>query len=347
MNSEPTTRPARFPTQTSAVGRRPRIGFLGVGWIGRHRMEALVKAGAIEAIAVSDPSEEMVRRCEPIVPGIAVARDLDGLLRMPCDGIVIATPSALHAQQAWTALGAGKAVFCQKPLGRNAAEVRRVVSAARENNALLGVDLSYRFLAGARVIKNLVHNGAIGDIFAVNAVFHNAYGPDKAWFYDRALSGGGCVIDLGIHLVDLVLWVLGFPRVTNVCSKLFSGGMPLEGNSRKVEEYAFAHAQLGGGTHLSLDCSWRLHAGRNAEIRVSFFGSGGGLSIHNVDGSFYDFVTERFHGTAREILHAPPDEWGGRAAVAWAHRLSEAKTFDEENERLIDVAEALDAIYRS
>jgi predicted dehydrogenase len=283
--------------------------------------------------------------CELIAPGIAVVRDLDELLRMPCDGIVIATPSALHAQQALAALDAGKAVFCQKPLGRNAAEVRRVVAAARENNVLLGVDLSYRFLAGAQAIKTLVQNGAIGDIFAVNAVFHNAYGPDKPWFYDRALSGGGCVIDLGIHLIDLVLWLLDFPRVTNVCSKLFSGGMPLERDAPNVEEYAFAHADLGGRTHLSLDCSWRLSAGRNAEIRVSFYGSGGGLSIQNVDGSFYDFVAERFRGTAREILHASPDEWGGRAAVAWAHRLSEANTFDGENERLIDVAETLDAIY--
>jgi predicted dehydrogenase len=345
MSNDAPVQAAKSPALNTGPAKRPRVGFLGVGWIGRHRMEALVKSGSIDAVAVADPSEEMARKAELIVPGIAVVRDLDALLEMPCDGIVIATPSALHAEQARAALVAGKAVFCQKPLGRNASEVREVIAVAREKKSLLGIDLSYRFLTGARMIKTLVEKRAVGDIYAVNAVFHNAYGPDKPWFYDRALSGGGCVIDLGIHLVDLVLWILGFPRVTNICSKLFAAGMPLEKNSRKVEEYAFAHADLGAGTHVSLDCSWRLPAGRNAVIGVSLFGSDGGLSIRNTHGSFYDFITERFHSTSREVLHSSPEDWGSRAAVAWARRLSEGNAFDGECERLIDVAEVLDAIY--
>lgn len=97
------------------------------------------------------------------------------------------------------ALAAGLAVFCQKPLGRTAAQTRRVMAAARTMNRLLGVDLSYRFVRGMQTIQA----GEIGEVYAVQLVFHNADGPDKAWFYDPVQSGGGCVIDLGLHLVDL------------------------------------------------------------------------------------------------------------------------------------------------
>ncbi len=112
------------------------------------------------------------------------------------------------------------AVFCQKPLGRDGIEVRAVLAAARAADRLLGVDLSYRFTAGMVAIRDLVQRGELGAIFAVDLVFHNAYGPDKPWFYDRAELGGGCVIDLGVHLVDLALWVLGGDRARAISASL-------------------------------------------------------------------------------------------------------------------------------
>ena len=100
--------------------RRPRVGFLGVGWIGRHRMAAMLDAGQIEAVAVAEPDPDMAREALVLAPDATVCADLDDLLAQDLDGVVIATPSALHADQAHRALDAGVAVFCQKPLGRNA-----------------------------------------------------------------------------------------------------------------------------------------------------------------------------------------------------------------------------------
>jgi predicted dehydrogenase len=237
------------------------------------------------------------------------------------------------------------AVFCQKPLGRSAVEVAAVVGAARASNRLLGVDLSYRFLAASQAIRAALAAGEIGEVYAVSAVFHNAYGPDKSWFYDPVQSGGGCVIDLGIHLIDLVIWTLGIGRLDNICAKLFAKGVPLAGRTDVVEDYAFAHADLPGGGHLSLDCSWNLPAGCDAVIGVSFYGSRGGLSLRNVNGSFYDFIAERLEGTSRRILAEPPDDWGGRAAVSWAQRLAAGEGFDPRGEELIAVAEVLDTMY--
>jgi predicted dehydrogenase len=329
----------------AAAVTRPRLGFLGVGWIGRHRMEAILSEGIAICAAIADASPETCAEARKLAPATEVVDSLDALLAAGVDGVVIATPSALHAEQSIAALERGVAVFCQKPLGRTAAETKAVVDAARAADRLLAVDLSYRFTAGMKAIREVVARGELGRIYAVDLVFHNAYGPDKAWFYDPALSGGGCVMDLGVHLVDLALWTLGFPKVAEVRADLFAGGEPLAGRPDKVEDYAAATLTLATGAVVQLACSWRLQAGRDAEISAAFYGTEGGAALRNVGGSFYDFTAERYRGTASEALASPPDAWGGRAAAEWARRLAAGERFDSAADRLIDVAQALDRIY--
>nr|CAD6615911.1 gfo/Idh/MocA family oxidoreductase [Rhizobium sp. TCK] len=328
------------------AGSRPaRLGFLGVGWIGRHRMEAILSSGAGEAVVITDASPEMVDEARRIAPAAKVADGVDELLRHELDGIVIATPSAQHAAQSIQALEAGHAVFCQKPLGRNAREVEAVVDAARKTDRLLGVDLSYRHTQGMENIRTLLQNGELGSVYAVDLVFHNAYGPDKPWFYDKQLSGGGCVMDLGIHLADLALWALDFPQVEKVSSQLFHQGRRISGQAAEVEDFATATIELSTGTVLRLTCSWRLQAGTDAIIGASFFGTGGGAEMRNVSGSFYDFVAERYQGTSRAPLSEPPEAWGGRAAVDWARRLQSGSRFDPACSEYTAAAAVIDQIY--
>jgi predicted dehydrogenase len=329
----------------TAASRRPRVGFLGLGWIGLHRMKALADAGLIDIAALADTAPDMLAKAAPLAPKAKHAVTLDALLGEELDGIVIATPTALHAEQSIRAIERGAAVFCQKPLGRTAAEVRTVVDAARATDRLLAVDLSYRFTEGMRRIRKLVRSGALGRIYAADLVFHNAYGPDKPWFYEAGLSGGGCVMDLGVHLVDLALWVLDFPAVAEVAAQLFAGGEPLDGHTDRVEDYAIATLRLDFGAAVRIACSWRLHAGRDALISAAFHGTDGGAEINNVSGSFYDFVAEHHRGTTRHTLCAPPDGWFGRAAIDWATRLAAGERFSPTAERLVDVARVLDRIY--
>ena len=325
------------------IAKKPRLGFLGVGWIGRHRMEAMAQAGCAEIAAIADPARERREAALAIAPGALACEHLGQLLELPLDGIVIATPSALHAEQCCAALERGRAVFCQKPLARTAAETSRVVELARARDCLLGVDLSYRHTAAMRHVRERVRSGELGRIFAVDLVFHNAYGPDAPWFYDKAASGGGCVIDLGIHLVDLALWLLDFPRVEDVRSQLFAGGEPAQ--DHQVEDYAAVQLRLAGGTVVRLACSWRISAGRDCVIEAQLFGTAGGVAMKNVGGSFYDFVAERYQGTRSERLADPPDGWGGRAAIAWAEELGRGGTFDPDATRLVQLAHVLDTIY--
>src|SRR5690625_2634179 len=173
------------------IKNKPRLGFLGVGWIGRHRMECIHQSGVAEVAALADVSAEYAHAAAAAVGNVPWFQSLTDLLAEDLDGLVIATPSALHAQQSITALESGLAVFCQKPLGRDAQETAAVVAAAKQHDRLLGDDLSYRHVEGMRCIHVLIQACAFGRAFAMNVVFHNSYGTDKAWFYNRQLAGGG------------------------------------------------------------------------------------------------------------------------------------------------------------
>jgi predicted dehydrogenase len=304
----------------------PRLGFLGAGWIGRRRMDALLDARAAEVAGIADPGL-----------GDCLA-SLDELLELELDGVVIATPSALHAQQAITCLEQGLAVFCQKPLGRTASETAAVIDAARAADRLLGVDLTYRYSDALTRCRELVAGGEIGEVYAVEACFHNAYGPDKAWFYDPRLSGGGCVIDLGVHIVDLVRWVLAFPPAAAVDARTLHHG------DRPVEDYAVATLDLATGVVVTLACSWNLPLGKPADFRLTFYGTTGAVAVRNAGDSYTACSCELWRGTTRERLVDPYEGWEGGAVCAWAAQVAAGGRYDAEIEELVETARILDEI---
>jgi predicted dehydrogenase len=320
---------------------KPRLGFAGVGWIGRNRMQAIAATNEAEIAAIADPRLEAARAAAAEVGGARVFATFEELLAQELDGIVIATPNALHARQSIAALNRGRSVFCQKPLGRFERETREVVDAARAADRLLGADLSYRHTAAVQALREEIAAGAVGELYAADLVFHNAYGPDKAWFRDVRQSGGGCLLDLGTHLVDLALWFFDAP-VAAVDGRLFAGGKPFTGG---VEDYATVQIDFDGGPSARVACSWNLPAGSDADIRATFYGTRGAVTMQNEHGSFYDFTAARCEGTRRIPLVAPPDDWGGRAAVAWMRQLAADGRYDPSIERLRDVAAVLDAVY--
>jgi predicted dehydrogenase len=325
--------------------KKPKLAFVGVGWIGRNRMQAAADTGLADIALISDPSEDCLKEAGKIASGTKTTLSYEDVLSDDeVDGVVIATPSALHAEQSIQALDRGKAVFCQKPLGRNVEEVTAVVDAAARANKLLGIDFSYRYTKPFQAIHTVIQSGELGHIFAVDLKFHNAYGPDKPWFYDMKLSGGGCVLDLGIHLIDLMLYALDFPSVKSLSSSLLSKGVSVKGKP-EVEDYANVNIELDNDTTVQLACSWHLQAGCDALIEASFFGTKGGVALKNINGSFYDFEALRYWGTKTEILTIPPDAWGGRALVDWIEKLCVNGNYQQEAEQYIRSAEVLDKIY--
>jgi predicted dehydrogenase len=335
-------------SSSNADVRRPRVGFLGVGWIGRSRMQSLAGRGLAEVIGAADPDPAAREAVASALDDVEVVPDLESLLALEPDGIVIATPSALHAPQAIVALEHGVAVYCQKPLARDRSETVEVLEAARRADRLLGVDLCYRHTDAAAALRDVAARGELGRVYAVELVFHNAYGPDKPWFTQRRLAGGGCLIDLGIHLVDLALWLTGSASAEVVSARLRRGGDPVSPEADDVEDFAVAQLETASGATVRLACSWFLPAGRDCVFECTLYGTAAAVSMRNRDGSFYDFAAERFSGTAVQALTRPGEDWGSRGIAAWAQRLGTSPRFDAEAAAELEVlAGVLDAIYQA
>jgi predicted dehydrogenase len=325
----------------------PRLGFVGVGWIGAMRLDSVRAAGTAEIVALCDPSPEHLAAARAGSPGAVCFEDLGEMLGragdLGLDGVVISTPNSFHVPQAVAALEQGLAVFCQKPLAVDAEGARAVVKAARRAERLLGIDYTYRCTAGAQALRRLIRTGELGRVFSLDLVFHNAYGPDKAWCHDPAVAGGGALMDLGVHLVDLAMWLLGSRGVRSVHGLAFRDGLPLEG--RGIDDFATVQLELEGRAAVSLAVSWNAHLGRDCAIRAAAFGSAGGAEFRNVGGSFFDFELERTHGRTGEVVLSEGREALGRALVEWVERLTESPDFDAEVEQAVLVSEVIDAVY--
>ena len=342
----------RETRRTPAAGRNAergaretlRLGFLGLGWIGRKRLDAVAGASGVKIAALADSDGGRLSDAAAAYPDALPADDIEALLACDLDGVIIATPNAAHAAQATTCLSRGVPVFCQKPLGVTGAEAETVIEAARAADLLLGVDFSYRHVQGMNELRRRIVSGELGDILALDLVFHNAYGPDKPWVCERRLSGGGALLDLGVHLLDLALWLQSGSAPRLMSSRLFAHGKPLQ-HCDEIEDMAYAELRQTNGAVVRIACSWHAHTGCDAVIGFELLGSRGGARWRNVGGSFYDFALDIFKGRTAERIASPPDEWGPRALGAWLHRLRSDRSFDAEAEVIAQSARLIDEVY--
>ena len=324
----------------------PRLGFAGLGWIGAQRMQVLAGLDLAEVVAVCDPRQEALdKACAPLLRKPACCQSFDDLLAQPLDGVVIATPNALHELQSVAAMERGLAVFSQKPLALSQQGTERLLALARKKNLPLGIDWSYRYLAGVPELKQRIRSGELGTITAAELCFHNAYGPHAPWYYDLSRAGGGCLLDLGCHLLDLCHWLIGARDPRDLTARCFRNGERLRPPLDKPEDFVMAQIDYASGQHVHMSCSWRASAGCGAIIGCRIFGTDGGAEIRNVNGSFYDFEVALNHGAESTLLGAPPDAWPGRALIDWTNRVRSGDGWDAEVAHVATTAEVIDRIY--
>jgi len=329
-----------------------RVALFGTGWIMKFHARAVQDNPGSELVAAANWLEESLAALAAEFSIPRTTTRWEDLAEDPdVDAVIVGTPNALHAPQALAAFERGLAVFCQKPLALSAGEARQMVAAARQADRLLGVDYSYRFTLGAQEMRRAIAAGELGRVVALETVFHNAYGPDRAWFRDPALAGGGALLDLGVHLIDLALWLTEARAVEAVAGRAAAAGRPVAGapGERGVDDFAtgWLEIETGAGERATatLAVSWNAHAGEDAAIRAAVFGTEGGAELENVDGGFYDFELRRYRGRAREVACRESRDWMGRAIADWAARLAETPRFDPEAIRAVLAAEVVDAIY--
>ena len=258
-----------------------RLGVAGLGWLGEALIREVPRVPNLTVTAVQDVIADRARL-------VAFTYDVrwcgeryeDLIRRDDVDAVVICTPNGLHASQAQAALLAGKDVLVQKPLALTAADARRTADVAAHSRRLLFVDYSYRFLDTIRML----HDNA-KSVRSARAAFHNIYGPgvEKAWFFDPSKSGGGALMDLGVHLLDLGFW-LAAPSQVDIRDVEFSDERPVE---------HAAQVRLGlDDVPFSVEVSWNAQLPAT-EIFFEVEAENGPVRWENVDGSFFHFRTRR------------------------------------------------------
>ncbi|MDQ6673353.1 MAG: Gfo/Idh/MocA family oxidoreductase [Chloroflexota bacterium] len=260
------------------------LGFAGVGLLGQSMLEQLDKVPGLRLAAVQDVNLDLVTQVAERCASPWYGERFEDLISLPdVDAVVISTPNVLHVPQAQAALRAGKHVLVQKPLATSAADARATVDIASALGLVLFVDYSYRMLDTAVALRTALPE--IGAVGAVSAVFHNIHGPRRGreWFTNPSLSGGGALIDLGVHMLDLALWVLG-PREARLERADLERRPGLD-----VEHSASAELRFDN-IPVTLEVSWDSPRPLT-EISLTLDGARGQSCWENVGGSFAHFRT--------------------------------------------------------
>jgi predicted dehydrogenase len=322
----------------------PRLGFLGLGQVGRHRLEAIAHAGIAEIVAIADPDLKAAAAAQVLMPSAVIRRGLNDLLVERLDGLVIAAPASIQAEAAVEALRKGVAVLCQPPLGRRMVEASQVLEAARTSDRLLELDLPHRSIEGLHRIQALIQEGALGPVREVhlNCWIHPDAGMDAS--PSEASSFGSSITESAHRLLDLALWTLRFPPVTSIDHEPAPTGQTAARVSGAADDLIDGRISLADGCLIRITCAKKAQAEKSTSIEASFVGTHGSASLRNADGSTTAFAAEWTQGTTRHQLMSPTDDWQGRAALEWAARLATDTRFDPSIEHAVTVLDVMERL---
>ena len=245
------------------------LGIFGAGMIANLHAEAAVRAGSTIS-SVFDPVRKKAQAFGK-QHGCAVANDIDEMLQNnTIDGIVIAVPNDMHAELAIAGLNAKKDVLLEKPMAITTRECDEIIAAANSSGSVLQLGFVCRYAPAAIKAKELISLNNIGKVQNVNATLirHRGIPGLGGWFTTKARSGGGCLIDIGVHLIDLVMHItdVGIPKTaTGICKQTFSidnysydemWSDPVKDGVFDVEDSVKATVRFEDGASLQLDIAW-------------------------------------------------------------------------------------------
>ncbi len=200
------------------------------------------------------------------------------------DAIVVATPNKFHAPMTIAALEAGKHVMCEKPLAMNAVEAAKVVEAGAKSGKVLMTGFNNRFRGDSQLLKKFIEDGELGEIYYAKTgwVRRRCFHMLGGWFMQKDLSGGGPLIDLGVHVLDLALWLMGNPKPVSVMGSSYAMLGPQffkkKGMVYDVEDLAAAFVKLENGATVVMEASWQSHVAKD-EAYTKLVGTEGGADL--------------------------------------------------------------------
>jgi predicted dehydrogenase len=238
------------------------VAVIGLGWPGQRHLEGYFKAPFVNVAAICDMSESLLASTHARFPVETATTDYRAVLARPdIDAVSICLPNWLHAPISIEALQAGKHVLCEKPLANTLAEGERLAAAVHASDRIFMLALNNRFRVEVRALKRIIDAETLGDIYYAKAGWvRRRWGATvRGWFMEKEKSGGGPLIDLGVHMLDLTLWLMGNPKAARVSGavydKLAKEMEPLLG-PLDIEDLGAGMIHLDNGSTIYLETSW-------------------------------------------------------------------------------------------
>jgi predicted dehydrogenase len=281
--------------------KRPRIAIIGCGGIanGSHApsLKRLHDEGACELVACADVNEAAAKA---MAEKFAIPRHVTDFRQLvedaSLDGVTVATPPFVHKDATIAALRAGKHVLCEKPMAMNVAEAKEMAAVAQETGNILTIGHGGRFSAAAEAIRSRITAGDLGEIYYAKAAALRQRGvPSRGVFTVKKLNGGGPLIDIGVHALDLTLWLMGNPRPVGIYGATYDrlahtphvpqenslfNWAPFDPTRYDVEDLCAGFVRFDNGATLFLETSWLLNQAEDEVRRTELYGTRGGAATN-------------------------------------------------------------------
>jgi predicted dehydrogenase len=294
-----------------------RVGVIGLGFAGATALKCYNTLPNVQIVALAGLEEERLAQLGTIFAIPHLYRHYEELLaRDDLDAVSIGVPNHLHAPVAIAALARGLHVLCEKPLARTSEEASAIVQAATKANRVLQVVFNHRERNDVHTLKRYIDEGQLGDIYYAKAYWMRRHGIPGAgsWFVNKEMAGGGPLIDLGSHILDMALYLLNEPSVVTASAstynKLGMQGVGIDPGARKsgaenryeVEDLATAFLRLSTGATLLLESSWATHSSAQNDYGIVLYGTSGGAEMR-----VRNYNTENTLTIFKDIDGAPTD----------------------------------------
>jgi predicted dehydrogenase len=331
--------------RSGSSSERLKVGIVGGGAITQvAHLPVLKKMRAVEVQAICDTDLLKARALADRFGVKNAFDDIEELLRYETlDAVVVCSPNHLHESHILAALSANLHVLVEKPLGMSATSVQRILRAVEKHDRVVMVGMNHRYRPDVQIVRSFVQSGELGSIESIRGSWH-VFRPSRAqlgWRQRRDEAGGGAMLDLGLSILDLGLWLGGKSPPTRVSASLD----PI-GKERSVEQSGSAFVVCENGMSIFVDVTWR-HLGEGERFGVGLRGSKGTAGINPLN------VWKELHGVAVDV--SPTGSVGRENAFTasyraeWAHFQAaiagEAKLPSLQEH--LTLHKVVDAIYRS
>ena len=338
-----------------------KVGIIGVGGIAGAHFPGWQQSPLAEMAAFSDLNPEVlanVAKAQGVKKTYEKPEDL--IADKSIDIVDICTPNMYHAPLAIAAMEAGKHVICEKPLAPTPADIKKMIKTRDKTKKLLMTAQHFRFNPNAKALKAEVDTGRLGDIYHARSwMLRRSGAPTRIGFIQKKHAGGGPCIDIGVHILDLTLWMMGFPKpvavsgiTQNKLSQLpgaFSNwGGPIPQDIWDVEEFAGAMVRFETGATLILEVAWLLNhkSGPGEDMQMWLYGDKGGSHWPSNELLWTDNKTQQ-HFNAQLQNEPKGPEAHAAECITFAECVANKLPSPVPAEQSLDVLTILDALYRS